>query len=70
MTAVAAARPSESAAFLAILRRDLYVIWRDPAVFLGQVILQPLFRPAADGIVKDEGLPHPALEWLTRSGPR
>lgn len=33
-----------------------------------KLILQPLFRPASDGIVKDEGLPHPALELLTRSG--
>lgn len=33
-----------------------------------KLILQPLFRPASDGIVKDEGPPHPALELLTRSG--
>lgn len=33
-----------------------------------KLILQPLFRPASDGIVKDEGLPHPVLELLTRSG--
>ncbi|MNK04376.1 hypothetical protein D3C87_222380 [compost metagenome] len=31
------------------------------------LILQSLFRPATDGIVKDEGLPHPLLEALTRS---
>lgn len=30
------------------------------------LILQPLFKPAADGIVKDEGLPHPVLELFTR----
>jgi Family of unknown function (DUF6161) len=31
------------------------------------LVLTPLFRPAADGLVKDEGLPHPMLEMLTRS---
>lgn len=35
-----------------------------------KLILQALFRPATDGIVKDEGLPHPALEALTRIGGR
>lgn len=34
-----------------------------------QLILQALFRPAADGIVKDEGVPPSYLEWLTR-GPK
>jgi hypothetical protein len=33
-----------------------------------RMVLQPLFRPAADGLVKDEGLPNPALEVLTRMG--
>jgi hypothetical protein len=33
-----------------------------------KLILQALFRPAADGLVKDEGLPHPFLEALTRAG--
>jgi hypothetical protein len=28
----------------------------------------PLFRPASDGLVKDEGLPHPVLELFTRQG--
>ncbi len=32
------------------------------------LVLTPLFRPAADGLVKDEGLPHPVLEMLTRTG--
>ena len=31
------------------------------------LVWAPLFRPAADGLVKDEGLPHPILEMLTRS---
>ena len=33
-----------------------------------QLILQALFRPAADGIVKDEGVPFSLAEALTRSG--
>ncbi|RZS57944.1 DUF6161 domain-containing protein [Sphaerotilus mobilis] len=33
-----------------------------------QMILQALFRPATDGIVKDEGIPPGALEVLTRNG--
>lgn len=31
-----------------------------------QLILQALFRPASDGIVKDEGLPPSMFEFLTR----
>lgn len=31
-----------------------------------QLILQALFRPTSDGIVKDEGIPPSALEFLTR----
>lgn len=31
-----------------------------------QLILQSLFRPASDGIVKDEGLPPSVFEFLTR----
>ncbi len=33
-----------------------------------QLILNALFRPAADGIVKDEGIPPSTLEFLTRQG--
>jgi uncharacterized Tic20 family protein len=33
-----------------------------------KLILQALFRPGSDGMVKDEGMPHPALEFLTRAG--
>jgi ABC-2 type transport system permease protein len=46
MTAVTAVgRPavSQSRAFFAVLRRDLYVTWTELPVFLAQVILQPLF---------------------------
>lgn len=32
-----------------------------------QLILQALFRPAADGIVKDEAVPPSVLEWLSRA---
>lgn len=35
-----------------------------------KLVLQSLFRPASDGIVKDEGLPHPALDVLTKLGGR
>lgn len=33
-----------------------------------KLVLAPLFRPATDGMVKDEGLPHPILELFTRMG--
>ena len=33
-----------------------------------QLILQALFRPATDGIVKDEGIPFSLAEVLTRQG--
>jgi ABC-2 type transport system permease protein len=35
--------PSQTRAFLAVLRRDLYVTWGELPAFLAQVILQPLF---------------------------
>ncbi len=49
MTALRTAQPpqafaaSQVRAFLAVLRRDLYVTWSELPVFLAQVILQPLF---------------------------
>jgi ABC-2 type transport system permease protein len=43
VSAVAVADVSQSRAFLAVLRRDLYVTWSELPVFLAQVILQPLF---------------------------
>ena len=46
MTAGAATiggRDSQRRAFLAVLRRDLYVTWRELPAFLAQVVLQPLF---------------------------
>lgn len=33
-----------------------------------QLILQALFRPSSDGLVKDEGIPPSMLEFLTRQG--
>ena len=43
-TAVAPVSPAAQArAFSAVLRRDLYVTWKELPVFLAQVILQPLF---------------------------
>ena len=47
MSAVAAAVPAptvtQTRAFVAVLRRDLFVTWKELPVFLAQVILQPLF---------------------------
>jgi ABC-2 type transport system permease protein len=45
MTTVAepAGGQTQTGAFLAVLRRDLYVTWRELPVFLAQVILQPVF---------------------------
>ncbi len=45
MTAVAAPAPavSQARAFLAVLRRDAFVTFKELHVFLAQVILQPLF---------------------------
>jgi ABC-2 type transport system permease protein len=45
MSAIAAAphAQTQAGAFLAVLRRDLYVTWNELPVFLAQVILQPFF---------------------------
>jgi len=42
-TASSLARPGQGRAFMAVLRRDLYVTGKEFFVFLAQVILQPLF---------------------------
>lgn len=47
--------------YLALLEGDRLASKEDR-----QLILQALFRPAADGIVKDEGVPVSYLELLTR----
>ena len=41
--AVAVPRVTQRQAFTAVLRRDLFVTWKELPVFLAQVILQPLF---------------------------
>jgi len=44
---------------------------RDSALPKGEnisTVLAALFRPTGDGIVKDEGLPPTAMEWLTKLG--
>jgi ABC-2 type transport system permease protein len=45
VSAIAAAAPiaTQGRAFRAVLRRDLFVTWKELPVFLAQVILQPLF---------------------------
>jgi ABC-2 type transport system permease protein len=43
MTTSAAATVTQPRAFAAVLRRDLFVTWKELPVFLAQVILQPLF---------------------------
>jgi len=32
-----------------------------------ELILKTLFRPTSDGLVKDDALPSPVMEWLTRT---
>jgi ABC-2 type transport system permease protein len=41
--ATQAAQPTQARVFAAILRRDVFVTWKELPVFLAQVILQPLF---------------------------
>ena len=48
MNTLAQAAPSASpisarAAFVAVLRRDIFVTWREAPAFIAQVVLQPLF---------------------------
>ena len=61
----AAERVTMVKTYLALLESD-----KMPSDDDRKLVLQSLFRPAADGIVKDEGLPNPLLEVLTRSGNR
>jgi ABC-2 type transport system permease protein len=42
-TAAPVSRTAQRRPFSAVLRRDLYVTWKELPVFLAQVILQPLF---------------------------
>jgi ABC-2 type transport system permease protein len=43
VSALPAVATNQRRAFVAVLRRDLYVTWSELPVFLAQVILQPLF---------------------------
>lgn len=61
----AAERVTMIKTYLALLESD-----KMPSDDDRKLILQSLFRPATDGIVKDEGLPNPLLEALTRTGTR
>lgn len=65
LTTDAAERVTMVKTYLALLESD-----KMPSDDDRKLILQSLFRPAADGIVKDEGLPNPLLEVLTRTGNR
>ncbi|SMB27175.1 protein of unknown function [Sterolibacterium denitrificans] len=59
----AAERCTMAKTYLALLRNgDLP---KDDSI---GTILAALFRPTGDGIVKDEGLPPTAMEWMTRLG--
>ncbi len=49
--------------YLALLEGDRLASKEDR-----QLILQALFRPGSDGIVKDEGIPPSMFEFLTRQG--
>ncbi|HEV3465534.1 MAG TPA: ABC transporter permease, partial [Actinomycetota bacterium] len=59
-TAAEPAAAGQVRAFLAVLRRDLYVTWREMPVFLAQVILQPLFLLFVFGrVLTDLGFARP-----------
>lgn len=51
-------------------KRLASLLRRQPAIMKAKVrlILQALFRPASDGILKDEGVPFSLAEVLTRTG--
>ena len=54
------AAASQAKVFLAVLRRDVYVTWREMPVFLAQVILQPLFLLFVFGrVLSDLGFARP-----------
>jgi ABC-2 type transport system permease protein len=58
--AVEAPTASKAVVFLAVLRRDLYVTWRELPVFLAQVVLQPLFLLFVFGrVLADLGFTRP-----------
>jgi ABC-2 type transport system permease protein len=58
--AVEPAPASRARVFLAVLRRDIYVTWRELPVFLAQVVLQPLFLLFVFGrVLADLGFTRP-----------
>ncbi|NMG48137.1 hypothetical protein GO613_08495 [Azoarcus communis] len=59
----AAERVTMAKTYLALLRDDS--LPKDGSI---GAVLAALFRPTGDGIVKDEGLPPTAMEWMTRLG--
>lgn len=59
----AAERVTMAKTYLALLRDD--GLPKDGSI---GAVLAALFRPTGDGIVKDEGLPPTAMEWMTRLG--
>lgn len=61
LTTDAAERVTMVKTYLALLEGE-----KLPADEDRKLILQALFRPGSDGIVKDDGIPNPALEFLTR----
>jgi ABC-2 type transport system permease protein len=59
-TAVERPAAGEARVFMAVLRRDLYVTWRELPVFLAQVVLQPLFLLLVFGrVLSDLGFTRP-----------
>lgn len=63
LTTDAAERVVMARTYLSLLEGDRLASKEDR-----QLILQALFRPASDGIVKDEGVPFSLAEVLTRTG--
>lgn len=59
----AAERVTMVKTYLAMIRDDAM-----PRAENISTVLAALFRPTGDGIVKDEGLPPTAMEWLTKLG--
>jgi ABC-2 type transport system permease protein len=68
-TAAEPAAASQARAFLAVLRRDIYVTWRELPVFLAQVILQPLFLLFVFGrVLTDLGFARPGYTEILFPG--
>jgi ABC-2 type transport system permease protein len=68
-TSAEPAAASQAKAFLAVLRRDVYVTWRELPVFLAQVILQPLFLLFVFGrVLTDLGFARPGYTEILFPG--